>query len=266
MRLAIQISGEFRVLYFCLPSLQANVLEVFPGTEIDYFIHTWWKEEDGLGCIPFEERGDWHKSMAVYGHGAGLALFKPRSYYLEKLEDLAFLKGKSRAMAMFYSILRANEARHEYETLTEIKYDLVMRYRTDCIVNESLFDGIKDYVRERKPFLCIPKPLRTPTADGPGSTDDSESICDWLAIGTPDMMDIYCETYLTFHGFDASLVPESMLAMQLKSQGITRETSLRRPIMDIFLIEGTGEIRGLSRIPATAGKESLKNPHETEER
>ena len=266
MRLAIQISGEFRVLQFCLPSLQANVLEVFPGTEIDFFIHTWWKDDDGLGCIPFEERGDWHKTMVVYGHGAGLAAFKPRSYYLEKLEDLAFLKGKSRAMAMFYSILRANEARHEYETLTETKYHLVMRYRTDCIVNESLYNGIQEYLKERKPFLCIPKPLRAPTADGPVHDNESESICDWFAIGTPDMVDIYCQTYLTFQGFDVSLVPESMLAMQLKSRGITRETSLRRPVMDIFLIEGTGQIRGIPLAPPTAGKESLKNPHETEER
>lgn len=263
MRLAVQISGEFRVLHFCLPNLQKNLLDVFPKTEVDFFIHTWWKDDDGFGTIPFDGRGEWHKTMYVYGHGTGLSMFKPRGYYLEKLENVALLRGKSRATAMFYSILRANEARKEYETLTETKYDLVMRYRTDCMLNESLFDVLKPCLAERKPFLCIPKPLRVPLADGPVHDDESASICDWFAIGTPDMMDVYCSTYLTFQGFDASFVPESMLAMQLKANGINRETTLRRPLMDFFLVEGTGQIRGIAE---TAGKESLKNPHETEER
>jgi hypothetical protein len=200
--------------------------------------------------------------MYVYGHGTGLAMFSPRAYLLEKFDDVAVLKGKSRAMAMFYSILRANEARKEYERMTETKYDLVMRYRTDCLFNESLFDVVKPLLTEPS-FLCIPKPLRVPLADGPVYDDESTSICDWFAIGTPDMMDIYCSTYLTFHVFDAVFVPESMLAMQLKANGINRQTQLRRPPMDFFLIEGTGNVRG---IPLTAGKESLKKPDETEER
>jgi hypothetical protein len=256
MRLAIQISGEFRLLHFCLPNLQKNIVDVFPKTDIDFFIHTWWKEDD-------EERDTSQKTMFVYGHGAGLSIFKPRGYYLEQLENVSFLQGKSRATLMFYSILRANEARKEYEHMTETKYDLVMRYRTDCMFNESLFDVVKPYLAERKSFLCIPKPLRVPMADGPVHDDESASICDWFAIGTPDMIDIYCSTYLTFQDFDVSIVPESMLAMQLKAYRINQETALRRPPMDLFLLEASGQIRG---IPLTAGKESLKNPDETEER
>jgi hypothetical protein len=256
MRLALQISGEFRLLHLCLPTLQKHLVDVFPTAEIDIFIHTWWKDEDELGDTPY-------KTRYLYGHGTGLSIFKPRGYYLEKLETIACLQGKSRATWMFYSILRANEARKEYETLTETKYDLVMRYRTDCIFNESLFAVVKPSLVERKSFLCIPKPLRVPTADGPIYEDESASICDWFAIGTPDTMDIYCSTYLTFQDFDVSIVPESMLAMQLKAHGINRETSLRRPPMDYFLVDSTGEIRGSS---LTAGKESLKNPDTTEER
>ena len=246
MKLAIQISGDFRVLQFCGPSLQQFVLNAFPNTKVDTFIHTWWREDN---------------LSSHYNHGIGLAFFQPRSYFLEKLENLPFLQQASRATAMFYSIMRANQARKEYETLMETKYDLVMRYRTDCIFNESLFDIIQPYLREKKPFLCIPKPLRIPMADGPVADDESTSLCDWFAIGTPDMIDVYCETFKTFQDFDVSMVPESMLALQLKAHGITRETTLRRPPMDLFLVDGSGQIRG-----AAAGKESLKSPDETEER
>lgn len=260
MRVAIQISGEFRVLHFCLPKLQKYVVESFPSSEVDFFIHTWWKESTGFGTIPFEGRGDWHQTMFVYDHSTGISLFKPKAYFLEKMEDVECLKGKTRAIAMFYSIWRANEARHEFEKMTGIHYDLVMRYRTDCIINEPLYRCIQDEVEQKKPFLCIPIPTQIQCADGPVDNNEEASICDWFAIGTPEVMDIYCQTFCTFKDYDVPFVPESMLAMQLKAYGIVRATTLRRPSVDFYLVEGTGQIRG------AAGKESLKNPDDSEER
>ncbi len=243
MKLAIQISGEFRALPFCIDSLNQHVFAAFPNTEIDFFIHTWKREEDGLGTFPFQERGNWHEQVVVYSHGKGLALFKPRSYFLENYEDRHDLKALPRAYSMFYSIKRANEARKEYEKLMEFKYDVVMRYRTDCIFNENLFETVKNYL-SKPSFLCIPKAKRPKNPDGPCS-DDSESICDWFAFGTSDCMDIYCGTYDTWRPTNLPIVPESMLAMQLKTYGITKETSLKRPSFDMFLVEGNGQIRGL---------------------
>ena len=79
MRLAIQISGEFRMLNFCLPHLKRFVFDSCPGWEIDFFIHTWRKENDGAGELPFEGRLGWHNTLHVFSHGTGLALLKPRS-------------------------------------------------------------------------------------------------------------------------------------------------------------------------------------------
>lgn len=244
MRLAVQISGEFRTLHLSLPKLQENLLEVFPNTEIDFFVHTWWREADGLGTFPFDGRGEWHNTMVVYGHGLGLALLKPRGYFLEKYEDRHDLKALPRAYSMYYSIQRANDARKDYERLMEIHYDLVMRYRTDCILNENLYEAIKEFIETKKSFLCIPQTKQVKSCDGPVDSDEN-GICDWFAIGTGDAMDVYCGTYETWKEIGLPIVPESMLAMQLKSKGISRKTILKRPVYDFYLVEGNGKPRGL---------------------
>jgi hypothetical protein len=259
MRLAIQISGEFRVLHLCLPALRKYVLQVFPNWEVDFFSHTWRREDDGLGTYPFDGRGEWHKTMFIYGHGSGLSLFQPRSYFLENYEDRTDLHNLPRAYSMFYSIQRANDARKDYERLMEFQYDLVMRYRTDCILNENLYDMVKEYLGQKQPFLCIPKTRQGNNCDGPCEED---SICDWFAIGTPEIMDVYCRTYETWKNQGIAIVPESMLALQLKMYGITEDRFLKRPDYDFFLVEGNGQIRGLP----SAGKQSLKSPEGSEER
>ncbi len=244
MRVAIQISGEFRMLHMCLPQLETFVLKTFPGTEVNFFLHTWRREEDSMGTFEFEGRGDWHTTMPVYGHGTGLALFKPKSYFLENYDDRHDLKALPRSYSMFYSIKRANDARKDYERLMETNYDLVMRYRTDCILHENLYELVQPFLQERKSFLCIPKTRRGNNCDGPVE-NDTEGICDWFAIGTPDAMDVYCGTYDTFIQVGLPILPESMLSIQLQSKGITSQTILKRPAFDFYLVEGNGDIRGL---------------------
>lgn len=244
MRVALQISGEFRSLPFCIDSLNKYLFPTFPNTEFDIFLHTWRRDEAGLGTWQFEGRDDWHKQVLVYDHETGLSVFNPRSYFLESYDDRHDLKALPRAYSMFYSIKRANDARKDYETQTETHYDYVIRYRTDCMLNEDLYEAVKDFLQSKQSFLCIPKPKLPANADGPDQ-NNTDCICDWFAIGTPDAMDVYCGTYDTFVQVGLPIVPESMLAMQLKVKGITQETILKRPDYDMFLIEGNGQIRGL---------------------
>ena len=220
MKLAIQISGEFRTLKKSLESLQTAVYSVIPSDSVDLFIHTWRQEGEE-------------------GHGAGLAAFKPRSYFLENYADRYDLQELPRAYSMFYSIKRANDARKEYETLLKVKYDLVMRYRTDCVLNEPITLCLQEFLKTRKSFLCIPKAKSVPSCDGPAEG----GVCDWFAIGTPDTMDVYCGTYAMFLPLELALMPESMLAMQLQINGIKEDTLLKRPTYDFFLVDAKGNPR-----------------------
>lgn len=244
MRLAIQISGEFRNLDKGIECLTKNVYMAFPSWEIDIFLHTWRREDDISGTWPFEGRGDWHTTVKVASHGSGLAQLKPRSYYLENYDDRTDLKALPRAYSMFYSIQRANEERKEYEKLTETYYDLVMRYRTDCYLDGNLYELIKPYLTQpRTSFVCIPKTVRGNLCDGPVN-EEGDTVCDWFAIGTPDAMDIYCLTYDTFRKIGLPIMPESMLCVQLQSKGIDEETILKRPPFDFYLLKGDNGVRG----------------------
>ena len=213
MKLAIQISGEIREVEASFETLKQYVLSEFKNTEIDFFIHTWKTE------------GQKHEH----------SLFQPRASLVEVYEDRHDLHALPRAYSMFYSIKKANDVRKEYEESTKTKYDLVMRYRTDCIFKESLFELIKGYIEEKKPFVCIPAANKNSACDGPVESE-TEGICDWFAIGTPELMDVYCGTYDTFYEEALPIVPETMLTFQLQIYGVFQNKFLKRPVFDFFLL------------------------------
>lgn len=234
MKVAVQISGEFRMIHLTFDKLVQNILTI-PGIEADIFIHTWRREESGLGTFPWAERGNWHSSMIVYSHGQGLNVYKPRSYALEYYDLQEDLKKYPRSMSMYYSIKEVNRVRKEYEKMMEIQYDLVVRYRTDCVIEECPFIACKELIQSRKSFLCIPKAKRCKGCDGPCE----DSICDWFAFGTPDTMDVYCSTYDSWLNQTEIPIPESMLSMHLQLNRI----EIQRPTIDFYLVEGNGSIR-----------------------
>lgn len=238
MRLALQISGEMRTLSFCYPMLKKYILDPLGSENVDIFLHTWYRESGGEPA----------------GHGEAIHLFKPRSYLLDKYEDCTFLHELPRSMTMFYSIWRANQARKEYERLMDVSYTLVVRYRTDCYFLEEPFAGFETYIPESIPLLVIPKTKRIALSDGPA--EDTNVLCDWFAFGSPYCMDIYCNTYATWHQMGIYPIPESMIYLQLRMNGITEETWLKRPALDYFLIETNGKIRGLDECVKQESKNS----------
>ena len=245
MRIAIQISGEFRLLYLAWPKFSVLLeREKQKGNQVDIFVHSWKREDSGFDTFPWNERGDWHKTIYVYSHNDGLNLYAPKMYLIEDYTEKKELHEMGRYMSMFYSIFVANEIRKAYEKKENIKYDIVMRYRTDCIVEEDPFVLLEDWVQKKQSFLCIPRPKRDIIVDGPVEQDTDGSYCDWIAYGTPETMDIYCRTFLDWLEMkDIRFMPESLLAMQLKRYDITKETSLRRPTLDFYLVDSQGGIR-----------------------
>lgn len=241
LKAAIQISGEFRCLHLMKDSFEKNMLEDLQkkGYAVDIFTHCWKREETSLGTYPFEGRGDWHKTMAVFSNQDGVNLFKPTSYLFQEPDEVSVLKGKNRFVHMYYSIFMANHLRKVYETKTGTKYDLVIRYRTDCIVNEPL---LKDLPKQSS-FLVIPRSTTTYNCDGPWNDGDDKHVCDWLAYGTPDCMNTYCDTFITWVTETQTPEGEACLAVHLsrKNQKIIRSD------LSFFIIEGNGQIRGKLR-------------------
>jgi|CryBogDrversion2_11_1035321.scaffolds.fasta_scaffold03386_2 hypothetical protein len=233
MRIALQISGDFRVLQHSFEKLIRNTF-FDPESKVDIFIHTWKRETTSAGTFLVKERGDWNKSMLVFSHTDGINLFKPVSYLVEDFSTLTHLHKYPRCMPMWYSIFQANRIRKEYEIKMNIKYDLVIRYRTDCILEENIFNDSKEIINSKKDFLCIPKSSRV-------LCEFEETLCDWFAFGTPSMMDIYCSIYEKWVGAPVDMFPIPEVMLFQKVYGIT----LERPLIDFYLIEGDGSRRGI---------------------
>ena len=233
MRVALQISGDFRVLHHSFEKLMKNICSV-PDVQVDIFIHTWKRDTTSHGTFLVKERGDWNMSMFVHSHTDGLNIYKPVSYVVEDFSTLTHLHKYPRCMPMWYSIFQVNRIRKEYEAKMNIKYDLVMRYRTDSIIEENPFLKCQESIRSKKEFLCIPKSSLV-------LCEFEETFCDWFAFGTPSMMDIYCSVYEKWIGVNVNdfPIPEAMLFQKL--YGI----HLERPLIDFYLIEGDGSRRGL---------------------
>jgi hypothetical protein len=238
MRIAIQISGEFRLLHFTWHAFRDNILQTL-GNEVDIFIHSWKRDNDGMGTFPFQGRGEWHKTIPVYSDVNGLSLYKPRAYEIENYQDKEDLHVLPRSMSMYYSIWRANEVRKDYAMKNNIHYDIVMRYRTDCVIHENPFISLDT----RNDILMIPLSKNGKAVDGPVEQDSGSAYCDWLAWGTPKAMDIYCNTYLTWLQQPFHVMPESMLSINLKAHNITKETILQRPTLDFYLVDIDGKAR-----------------------
>ena len=240
MRAAIQISGEFRCLHLSLQSFQKYVLDSLQQKgyrEIYIFCHCWKKETTDLGTFPFEGRGDWHKTIPVFSSDQGVSIFKPAGYLFETLEDLEYLKGRSRILCMYYSIWMANKIRRHFEQTNNIEFDLVIRYRTDLLLEGCLFENMP----QESSFLVIPKSTLVKTCDGPFESSDESHICDYVAYGTPDKMNIYTAVFETWFPIPETPIGESCLAIHLKKSGVQ---PLRTPV-PFYLVEGDGKKRGV---------------------
>ncbi len=240
MRAAIQISGEFRTIHLSHPSFRKHIVENLQANgynEIFIFIHCWDRKETSFGTFPFDGRGDWHKTMPVYSNEVGLQVYRPIAYLFEEQDKIDLLKGRSRILCMYYSIFMANQLRKHFEEKTGIQMDLVVRYRTDLVLEEPL---LKDRPQESS-FLVIPKSTVNLTCDGPFESTDDAHICDYIAYGTPDTIDVYCNTFLFWLAIPETPIGESCLAIQLK---VNRLKATRIPL-PFYLVEGNGQKRGV---------------------
>lgn len=248
MRIAVQIAGDFRFIHFTYLSLLRSLDST--KNEIDFFIHTWKKEKTGYGTLPFPGRGNWHNEIVVFSTKEGLDLYKPKVALVEHYEEKKELHPRSttiqeglraRFLSMFYSIHMANELRKLYERNTSTHYDLVVKYRTDCFVNDSIPAISSSELISKTPFICIPN----------SSFVEIEHITDFIAWGTPDHMDIYTSIYPVWKDQEFENPLGAMMGLFSPEQiliSILKGSCLKREYCYFSLIKMDGP-REITRIP-----------------
>lgn len=255
MKIAIQISGEFRLLNLTYELFVNNILK--SGHEIDIFIHTWEREETGQGTFKYDERdstllmdkGNWADFMIVFNTETGLNLYKPKKHHVDNYDSITILKKYPRNMSMFYSMYVSNLLRKQYEKENNIKYDIVMRYRTDCGIYENPF-LISDTIPS-KDYLCIPVPKLGVVSllynsNDPYNKTHVDLTCDYTMWGTPELMDILTGVFIEWHTNPKPFATsESMIQTHLTNNNILASTSLYKPFVDMYVFDWNGSKRGL---------------------
>ena len=218
-KVALCISGNLRTFNQTFPNINKNILSQY---NCDVFIHTW-------------ENCHSNNLIDKIDHSAIVNLFGPKNIVIEKNKQFIITpimekqkehgRNIQNMLSMFYKIKKCNDLKNEYEKQYNIKYDAVIRFRSDILLLDKLpINGIeKDY-------------LYSPVYGNFGG------LCDQIAFGSSDIMNKYCslfdfiEQYLT----EGQIFnPEKILLYHIQKQNI----KINRFSSKFFLQRKNGEIQ-----------------------
>ncbi len=191
MKIAVCLSGQPRTVRYTAKS----IINYFLGDyEVDYFCHSWnyntckynktdpsnkiiWLDDEFL---PIEQ---------VYDD---LLIFNPKGIEVYNKKELPTIFGGWESL--FYSIMRANNLKKQYEIENKFRYDLVIRARFDTVYSP------------RKNFI-IPNnfddlDIFTTHNDRMCSEYNRINVSDVFFLGSSYGMDILCDIYRYVHSIN----------------------------------------------------------------
>jgi|SRR6185436_8445953 len=218
MKIAICISGHLRKFEETYPSLYFYLLKNY---NCDIFIHTW----DALGYA-CQYKSDSTLEVTDNKISQINNLYKPKkiivesSYFIEELKKEADIyaphlkdcpKHAGHMASMFYKIYACNELRKSFERENGIKYDLVVRCRSDLLFNNSIV--MPTYNIQNKILM-------------PSSLSNDHWYTDQFAVANSDSMDLYAGAYFdlpNYFSFGLEYYPEKFLKWSLDKKKLQIE-------------------------------------------
>lgn len=236
MKIALCLSGQPRYLQIGYKHLYENIISKY---DVDVFSHIWFDEslvnKDIEFSIPYNRSHKWEKDVDK----KLIDLYKPKKWLFEQPKQFSlenFLGANFEAIApnnvlsMFYSIKQANNLRQQYELEKNIQYDLVIRSRTDCVLNINL----NLHQVNKNTIYCY----------GLDQTMfNNFKICnDQFAIGDRGVMDIYCELYNLLEYYWKTYQPPSMVGERILTTHLYYSKVLvqccKAPELDVNIYKG----------------------------
>lgn len=222
MKIAVCISGGVRYPHFGLQSIS----KIIPNEYVKVFIHTW-KVKDANAFLKTVSGLEYKEEDRVIETNLScLENYNYEKLLIENYEDcekrfqnlfdsLKFvpstdLDDKPRSdvgpISMHYSIYKSNELKKEYERENNIKFDWVIRMRTD---SDFRYDSLH--------MSSLSEELNVPL----GEDWAPNSINDQFAIGTSYAMDLYSSLYKNITYLQSSkYYPETILFSHLKNMNL----------------------------------------------
>jgi hypothetical protein len=217
MRAALCISGLPREFKRSYPSIKKYILDL---VETDIFIYTWDAIKqpyfDIEGAIRYPDEGplreyyDLYKPVAYHAERWDETVEK--SFYKEKYEENRHPHASIvRYQAMLYTIYQCNELKNEYERIHGVKYDVVIKGRSDFeLLRPMNLEELKEASSNRILYTDVLRP------DG--------MVSDILWFGNKEVIDIACNLWKEFDGYHSKGVQfntEILFPHHLKNHNIS---------------------------------------------
>lgn len=221
MKTALLISGQIRNAKECYPSLYEHIIKPY---QADVFVDTWLPNNYTL-----DHRGQYiPNDMSV---DEVLREYRPKLSTFEDFDTSRLIQALSKVnienrkaydgswahetivpniFYMYYKVWRCFDLMKNYESLNEVKYDLVIRMRFDLQFDE--FPMIKD--------------LAPSSVYVPSGSDHRGGLNDLLAYGDNASMERYCLLFPSLFNYANSGMgfhPESVLRQHIEISKIKIE-------------------------------------------
>lgn len=140
MKVAVCISGLLRSFEQTFESLFVNLTDQF---DCDFFIHTW--ETMGSHDRHFDYKVSGinvknieSKIQAIYNPKNLIIEPRKQFHYSELMRQRNQGRDNNGLLSMFYKILECNKLKSAYENQYNFKYDCVIRYRADMLIQSKI--------------------------------------------------------------------------------------------------------------------------------
>ena len=149
MKIALCLSGQPRFLDEGYAQIYKHLLSKY---SVDCFIHTWWSDDMVGKNINVMGVPDPHNRSYVFPHNTLDILFKhydPIAFVYEPQKNFLLIEGvnfeklnSTSVQSMWYSIKMANQLKTEHEKINGFVYDIVIRCRTDIIIDRLVLANL----------------------------------------------------------------------------------------------------------------------------
>lgn len=195
MKIAVYLVGQWRgTSYQC----SENLKKIFDKFDTDYYIHIWPYYEGKIinhidhsfGTIPIVECQNYiHTEQDLQNIRN---TYSPVvSMQIESEKETDFITFKHGTFFQYYCAYKANEARKIHEEKNKIKYDAIIKIRTDIIFGDYSIDAMIKRIEEIKRNPLVIYSLNFTPANS--IQKDNYLYWDYYTISGPKAMDCMCQ-------------------------------------------------------------------------
>lgn len=203
MKIALLLHGLTRRYDISYPFIKKNIIDKFNA---DVFISCWENEVPAEDLnkgqnLPLQGLIDLYQPKAydfeIYNNEVEEKFINPKYSQLFPDIDTHYKNVWARLFAFYYKVWKVNKLKNDFELKNHIKYDIVIKWRTDVFINDVLNIDLLNNINKDNDSVYMPF----------GHGGDNY-INDLIYIAKPDIMNKICELYHNLENVSEIVAPQ----------------------------------------------------------